>query len=209
MCAQRKKWSVENFHSKFRKQIFRILFRDLQIIGRHAPANGCSPVPELPDCEAKTPPIPRIASCWLERQQKDRNLQTHSQNQHTRLSRVAPVECVPSPTCAIEMTGELEVSVSAHPLVSASEGPRQLLSYCASRNFTGFVAWLFCSLKISLPAHLVSPLCKPASHQRTPISLSTSHSSVFRGAVVRGYMTSLNASVIRVFTVFTAMFTSK
>ena len=49
--------------SNFRKQIVRVLFRDLQIIGRKAPANGCYPVPELSDSEAKTPPIPRIASC--------------------------------------------------------------------------------------------------------------------------------------------------
>ena len=137
--------------SNFRKQIFRVLFRDLQITGSKAPANGCSPVPGLSDSEAKTPPIPRIASCWFERQQKYRNLQTHAQNQRTRLSRVAPVECVPSPTCAIERTGELEESVSAHPLVSAGEGPRQLLSpLCLAE-----LHW-FCGLVILFPQDFAS-----------------------------------------------------
>ena len=85
--------------------------------------------------------------------------------------------------------------------------PKGLIScFCASRNSTGFVAWLYCSLRISLSALLVSPLCKPASKQRAPFFLSTSHSSVFRGAVKRGYMASLNASVIKVFTVCSAMF---
>ena len=172
MCAQKQKWSVENF--QFSETDFSRL---VQRFANHWQEGSCERMLSSPRAvrqrsENTTNPSHRIM--LFERQQKDRNLQTHAQNQHTRLCRVAPVECVPSPTCAIERTGELEESVSAHPLVSANEGPRQLLSYCASRNFTGFVAWFFCSLRISRPALLVSPLCKPASHQRAPFSLSLS-----------------------------------
>ena len=77
--------------------------------------------------------------------------------------------------------------------MSASEWPRQLLSYCALRNFS--------PSRLSALQAGITPTCTFLS-----LSLSTPHSSVFRGAVERGYMASLNASVIRVFTVFTAMF---
>ena len=173
-CARREKSGLSRT-SNFRKQIFRVLFRDLQIIGRKALANLCYPVPELSDSEAKTPPIPRIASCWFERQQKDRNLQTHAQYQHT-----PPFQSGSCRVC---------------PLMSASEGPRQLLSNCAFRNFS--------PSRLSALQAGITPTCTFLSLSH---SLSTSHPSVFRGAVERGYMASLNASVIRVFTVFTAMF---
>ena len=155
MCAQRKKWSVENF--QFSETDFS---RPVQRFANHWQEGSgermlSSPRAVRQRSENTTNPSHRI---MLVRATKKRSKPSDTCAKSTH---------PPSPTCAIERTGELVESVSAHPLVSASEGPRQLLSLLCLAELHWFcgLVFLFTQDFASCPSRLsalqagITPTC--------------------------------------------------
>ena len=201
MCAQRKKWSVENF--KFSETDFS---RPVQRFANHWQEGSGERILSSPRAvrqriENTTNPSHRI---MLVRATTKRSQPSDTCAKSTH----PPFQSGSCRVCALSYVRDRQDWRARAPACVCQRRPRQLLSLLCLAELHWFcgLVFLFTQDFASCPSRLsalqagITPICTFL------LSLSTSHSSVFRGAVERGYMPSLNVSVIRVFTVFPAMF---
>ena len=167
MCAQRKKWSVENF--QFSETDFS---RPVQRFANHWQEGSgermlSSPRAVRQRSENTTNPSHRI---MLVRATTKRSKPSDTCAKSTH----PPFQSGSCRVCAISHVRDREDWRACRVRVRAPAGVCQRRASSAAEptvpRGTSLVLWLgfFCSLRISRPALLVSPLCKPASHQRAP-----------------------------------------